>query len=286
MSHSNEIVSFDGERGLITVQSGIGWNDLEFALNRIQERQRNAWCVNQRQTGLNMLTVGGTLAANAHGHGLILKPFVQDIESFRIITHDSKVLSCRRDENKELFALAIGGYGLFGVVSEVTVRLVPRIKLKRVVTLTSVENIESEVAASEGRGCRYAHFQTNIDDSSAGFLRDGFYCDYQTVDRDVPPSANADIKDDDWRDLVFSVHRDKGKAYENFSRFLQSTNGSVKWSDQWANSFYLPGYHQIIDKRMTSAVASSEVLCEFYVPMHSLPTFMEKARAPLPFVIT
>jgi decaprenylphospho-beta-D-ribofuranose 2-oxidase len=67
-------------------------------------------------------SVGGTVAVNAHGitsdHSLH-----ESVVRFVIVTESLEVVECSReaaDERaRELFSLAIGGYGLFGVISEV-----------------------------------------------------------------------------------------------------------------------------------------------------------------------
>jgi FAD/FMN-containing dehydrogenase len=48
------------------------------------------------------------------------------LESFTLTNADGKSIRCSRDENNELFRVAIGGYGLFGLIDSVTFRLVPR----------------------------------------------------------------------------------------------------------------------------------------------------------------
>ena len=50
-----------------------------------------------------------------------------------------EVKHCSRSENAELFRLAVGGYGLFGFVYSVTLRLVPRRKVERVVEVREIE---------------------------------------------------------------------------------------------------------------------------------------------------
>ena len=44
--------------------------------------ERDGWGIIQKQTGADRLTIGGALAANIHGRGLTLRPFVGDVESF------------------------------------------------------------------------------------------------------------------------------------------------------------------------------------------------------------
>ena len=49
------------------------------------------------------------MAANVHGRGLRLPPFVGDLEAFTLVDPSGVVRRCRRTENAELFQLAVGG---------------------------------------------------------------------------------------------------------------------------------------------------------------------------------
>ena len=61
------------------------------------------------------------------------KPIIADVESFTLLDADGRELNCSRSENSELFRLAIGGYGLFGVITSLRLRLVRRQKVERIV---------------------------------------------------------------------------------------------------------------------------------------------------------
>ena len=54
-------------------------------------------------------------------------------EPSALIGVDGERRRCSRTENAELFRAALGGYGLFGFVDTVTVRLAPRHKVRRAV---------------------------------------------------------------------------------------------------------------------------------------------------------
>ena len=112
-------------RGVVEVGAGVLWSDLIPKLRRIQGSRQNRWSIVQKQTGADRMSIGGALAANGHGRGLTLKPIVQDVESFVLVDSNGKIRECSRTTNPELFALAIGGYGLFGVITSVTLRLQP-----------------------------------------------------------------------------------------------------------------------------------------------------------------
>jgi FAD/FMN-containing dehydrogenase len=138
MKGLNQIVSFDSEHGLVEVQAGAFWPEFTAAYLRRQQGASRQWGFAQKQTGADNISIGGTLAANAHGRGLSMQPFVSNIESFTLVDADGNLVHCSRQQNPELFRLAIGGYGLFGVVSSVTLRLVPRQKIERVVEVREV----------------------------------------------------------------------------------------------------------------------------------------------------
>ena len=78
-----------------------------------------------------VLTLGGAVSTNIHGRGLLWRPFIQDIESITLVDAEAKVRNISRTQEPELFSLAVGGYGLFGVITEVELRLRPRLKLER-----------------------------------------------------------------------------------------------------------------------------------------------------------
>src|SRR5437016_12799188 len=127
----DRVISFDQERGLVEAEAGIQWSKLIRACLEAESGKQKQWGIAQKQTGADTFTLGGSLTSNVHGRGLAMKPLISNIESFTLINADGKPIRCSREENTELFRLAIGGYGLFGLIDIVTLRLVPRKKLRR-----------------------------------------------------------------------------------------------------------------------------------------------------------
>src|SRR5260370_33203367 len=106
--------------------------------------------------------MAGTIAANAHGRGLRMKPFVSDVESFVLVDATGTAHTCSRTENPELFRLVHGGYGLFGTVTSAQLRLAPRRKVERGVEIRAADDL---IAAFEKRiadGFHNADFQFSI----------------------------------------------------------------------------------------------------------------------------
>src|SRR5205814_3558865 len=133
MRGMNRVLAFDDERGVVTVEGGIEWPELIGYLNRVQEGRPRQWGMVQKQTGADRLSIAGALSCNAHGRGLNLKPIVDQVHAFDLVGPDGQLRTCSRTENPKLFRLAIGGYGLFGPISRVELKLRPRVKVRRVV---------------------------------------------------------------------------------------------------------------------------------------------------------
>ena len=85
MRRYSRVLGLDRARGIVEVESGIMWPALLNELHRRQAGLTRQWGIAQKQTGADRLTIGGAVAANVHGRGLKMKPFVGDIESFVLI---------------------------------------------------------------------------------------------------------------------------------------------------------------------------------------------------------
>ncbi len=75
-------------------------------------------------------SIGGSISVNCHGWQFNRPPIASSVEAFRLMRADGSVVKCSRMENLELFSLVLGGYGLFGIILEVDLRVVPNQKYK------------------------------------------------------------------------------------------------------------------------------------------------------------
>src|SRR5258708_33708962 len=99
-----------------------------------------------------------------------MKPFVSDVESFVLVDATGTAHTCSRTENPELFRLVHGGYGLFGIVTSVQLRLTPRKKIERVVEIRTVDDLMAAVEKRIADGILYCDFQFSIEQDSEEFL--------------------------------------------------------------------------------------------------------------------
>ena len=113
----------------------------------------------QKQTGADELTLGGALSSNIHGRVLGRKPIVEDIEAFYLTGPDGTRKLCTREEGWDLFRLAVGGYGLFGFVDSIKLKLQKRQKLVRRVREVALDEAIPALEDQARRGAAYGDFQ-------------------------------------------------------------------------------------------------------------------------------
>jgi len=280
MRNLNRVLAFDPVLGQIECEAGIQWPKLVGYLLDNQTGQSKQWGIRQKQTGADNLTLGGAVAANVHGRGLCMRPIVEDIESLVVIDVRGDRIRVSREETPNLFSLVVGGYGLFGVVYSVTLRLSQRQKLRRSVIIIEIDEAAERFDSAIGGGALYGDFQFSTDESNENFLRSGVLSCYTPVAIDTPiPENQRVLSEDDWRKLVYLSHADKGQAYDLYSQHYGSTDGQIYWSDTHQMSTYLEGYHTELDQRLGATCAGSEIISELYVPRNRLTSFMNAVRA-------
>ena len=272
----------DRERGTIEAGAGFKWPELIEGLHARQAGEEVVWSIRQKQTGADDLTLGGSLAANIHGRGLDLCPIIGDVEAFTLVDATGEVRRCSRGENAERFRLAIGGYGCFGVITSVCLRLAPRIKMERLVEVTTIDRLLSSLQRRIADGCLFGDFQFSIDERSPDFLCRGVLSSYRPVapDREMP-EGREELERHHWEELIRLAHEDREKVFEVYSAFYLRTHGALYWSDTHQLSVYLDDYHTQLDHECGADVPASEMISELYVPRDRLVEFMAAAAEQL-----
>ena len=272
----DRVISFDQEHGLIELEAGIQWPKLMAAYLDAQAGREKQWGIAQKQTGADTFTLGGSLSSNVHGRGLTMKPLISNVESFTLINAEGKSMRCSREENSELFRLAIGGYGLFGLIDSVTLRLVPRQKLRRLVEIVEAADLPNRFEKRIAEKFLYGDFQFSVDETSPEFLQRGVFSCYQSIDQDESVVAKRHLGNADWLELLRLAYTDREKAFKRYSEYYLSTSGQTYWSDTNQLGPYLPDYAQQI-RAQIGGEESSLIITEIYVPRKDLPDFLKRA---------
>jgi FAD/FMN-containing dehydrogenase len=282
MRRLSRVRSFDETRGLLEVEAGIQWPDVIRAYLSRPGGMHSPWGIRQKQTGADRLTIGGAVAANIHGRGLAAPPFIADLESLEIVTAEGEVVTCSREQRPELFRHVVGGYGLFGVVTAASLRLTARQQVERVVEVREIDGLIERLSERIAAGALYGDFQFATDPASGNFLRKGILsCYLPTGDVKPIPPRQRRLTQADWNRLIELAHRDKTRAFEEFSDFYRTTSGQRYWSDTHQLNLYLESYHAALDQRLGGDTPGGEMITELYVPRGRLSAFMDDVRRDL-----
>lgn len=111
-SRLNRILAIDAQRGLLEVQAATTWESIATEMRPGDAR------ANVRTT---MPTVGESIARNAAGPDGT--PAVNHVASLTLVMPDGELRRVSRHRDPELFALTVGGQGLFGTMYSITLQI-------------------------------------------------------------------------------------------------------------------------------------------------------------------
>jgi len=143
-SSMNQILNWDSETGLITVQPGVSFASI-FKISLLHN-----WTLHSCPGGMDV-TVGGAISNNVHGKDAWKSGnFGCQICSFKLLLSSGETIKV--DKSKEsLFKAVIGGMGLFGIITQATIQLKkipsPFVSIKTELA----QNIEEIIALLERR---------------------------------------------------------------------------------------------------------------------------------------
>lgn len=108
----DRILRLDASQGLLEVQAATPWHAIAAALRPGDARAR---------VRTTMPTVGESIARNAAGPDGT--PAVAHVASMALVTPEGELRRLSRSRDAELFALTVGGQGLFGTLYSITLRV-------------------------------------------------------------------------------------------------------------------------------------------------------------------
>ena len=278
-SRLTEIGPMDSDSATVWVQAGVKWPELVQWLRAEQEGQPDELTIIQKQTGADEMTLGGAISSNIHGRVLGRMPIVADIDAFYLTLATGHRVECSRSENSELFRSVIGGYGLFGVVDAILLRLEPRSQVVRRVREIPISDVIDALEDQMRLGATYGDFQYATDENSPDFMAKGILSTY------TPPGAAMAIPKDqvglsteDWVRLYALAHTAKSQAYTEYATHYRQTDGQVYWSDEHQFSPYLPEAGPTLARQLGWSIPASLMISELYVPRGRFEQFMDAAR--------
>jgi FAD/FMN-containing dehydrogenase len=184
VTFANGAVEPDPAGGTCRVHAGARWSEVIAALDPLgfgpKVMQSN-----------NDFGVAATFSVNAHGWPVPHGPMGATVRGFRMILADGDVVSVSRDENAELFRLAMGGYGLLGAIIDMEIEMAPNRRLVPTFErMASGEFGPAFVAACEAGDVDMAYGRLNVDRET--FFEDALMITYRAAaDQSALPPAGG-----------------------------------------------------------------------------------------------
>ncbi|MDN5765673.1 MAG: FAD-binding protein [Humibacillus sp.] len=119
------VTTIDATRGEVTVRAGTPLRVLNDELGQLGLALPNLGDIDQQ-------SIAGATATGTHGTGLGLTGLSAGIRALRIVLADGSIVDCSRTVEPDLFEAARLGLGALGVVTELTVAVVPAFLLHAV----------------------------------------------------------------------------------------------------------------------------------------------------------
>lgn len=157
----DKILGFDPNARTIRVQPGMTWG-------RIQEHIHPYGLAIQSMQASNIFTIGGSLSTNVHGWDHKSGQLIETVKEIRVLMADGTIKKASRTENPELFSLAIGGYGLMGIILDATIELTDNAEYRKTAKELRLHNypqfFEEHILKDPSIGLHYARLSLNNND--------------------------------------------------------------------------------------------------------------------------
>ena len=169
--------------GVYRAHAGARWRDVIAALDPVGLSPK----VMQSNHDFGLAS---TFSVNAHGWPTQFGPMGSTVRSIRILLADGSHITASRSENPEIFAAAMGGYGLIGLITELEVEAAPNMLLEPIFDLLPAADFAAAFAAKVGT-VPMAYGRLNID--RAGFFQDAMLVSYDPVEGDIPAAVESGL---------------------------------------------------------------------------------------------
>jgi FAD/FMN-containing dehydrogenase len=164
------------------VQAGTRWHQVIAALDPLGLSPK----VMQSNSDFG---VASTFSVNAHGWPCPFGPMGSTVRSVGLVMADGTFLRASRDENADLFAAAMGGYGLIGLITDLEVEAEANMLLEPTFAKMPTPDFAKAFTGVMDGSIPMAYGRLNIDRD--GFFDDAMLVTYTAVDGEIPAAAGS-----------------------------------------------------------------------------------------------
>lgn len=265
-------MQLDEATNILHVQAGALWSQVVPYLNA---RGRSVAVMQSN----NSFSVGGSISVNCHGWAANQPPIASTVESFRLLRADGSIVRCSRAENAELFSLVLGGYGLFGVILDVELRVVlnEEYRLERFVIPSDqyVPVFRREVRGVAEVGMAYGRLSV----APESFLREAILSVFHGVPSGAGKPSRVDFPEMTGLTRVMfrgQVGSDYGKSLR--WRAEKRLSGAFSLGSTYRNQL-LGEPVEVFENRSAD---STDILHEYFLPPETFELFLDQLRLIIP----
>jgi FAD/FMN-containing dehydrogenase len=228
-------IRLDKTAKIATVQSGATWAQVQHLIDQ------DGLAVQAMQS-INVFTVGGALSVNAHGIAHRPGPLASTVKSFRIMLSNGEIKTAAPNENPELFRLALGGYGLFGVILDADIQLVDNEMYRLKTQYMSYRDFARYYDNSIGEDDKFGLVYGRLSVSPSSYLTEAAIHTYEKTDFEGKLPALTPVAHDRLDRLII-----------NFSK----TGAFGRWVRWTLEKYAEPGLHTCLPRNQ--AMSEKEV---------------------------
>jgi FAD/FMN-containing dehydrogenase len=266
-------LELDTSRAILHAGSGARWADV------IPYLDAKGFSVAVMQS-FNDFSVGGSISVNCHGWQSNRPPIDSTVESFRLMTADGEIVRCSRRENSELFSLVLGGYGLFGVILDVDLHVVPNERYRQEMETVPEGKLPSQIASKlQDDQIKMIYGRLCVVPGERTFLRESILVDYRLAnfhDGTIPP-----LKPLENEEARRKIYRDQigNQAAKELRWKLERSAGELATGQYYSRNQLLNENTVVFQEQDPNR---TDILQEYFIPPEQFNRFLELARAIIP----
>jgi FAD/FMN-containing dehydrogenase len=226
----------------------------------------------------NDFGVAATYSVNAHGWPVPFGPMGSTVRSLRMVLPDGELVTASREENPEIFGLAMGGYGLIGAIVDMEVeaaanrRLVPTFD-----RMPAEEYAPAFQKALDDPNVTMAYGRLNVE--RAAFFEEALLITYRESanQAELPPAAGSG-----WVSHVASyVYRAQlgNEPMKRLRWWQETTLGPMVAGGETTRNSLINEPVVTLDDRNPNRV---DILHEYFVGFDRFGDFLAACRAIIP----
>ncbi len=270
VTFNNGTVELDKANGLYKVHAGARWSEV------IKTLDPAGFSPKVMQSN-NDFGVAATFSVNAHGWPAPLGPMGATVREVEMVLPSGDLVTASRSQNADLFRHAMGGYGLIGAITSLTVEMAKNKRLTPTFEEFDAKEFGTEFTdALADPAVNMAYGRLNVD--RANFFEQALLITYRDAEdqTDLPPAAGSGATSH----IASRLYRSQlgNERMKRFRWWVESEVGPMMGGDATRNSLINEPVVTLDDRNPERV----DILHEYFVSPDRFPEFLEICRRVIP----